>query len=566
MAHVLYLYAFPAHGGVGHILCRQFADELSTRHRVTRRYGVLAHEDYLQVEDQQVRAQHISDTEFLGGGYEILFVEGGLQLDPQRASARVSANVLRRFIESGGVVILHFDDHAALDIAPRLKFYNAFLGQARLPTLRDGGPAPEHWRQPGFAEYVEGHDSQHAIVPESARSDKWAGESYSSFFRIVVNDTYLRRIAAPLLRAYDGVGSLVVSRPYHLEPLYNTHVLVSGNPDTTQLWTPSGTLVWKDYSPIFAACIDNRINGLSVTVTGSLCRDAIVERYDSDNLLFMSNLVDRLLMYQRERREFLALPALVGARRESVAEGAREAGSQEEKEEIWNRLSDDFDRLSRHPQVLHHRREAKEFLRVALRRSWDELEESSRGFLVTGEAIFRAFRGAIEAWDFLPVSGEFCKALEVEIEAKFIDRFRQFLRSRGELGRFREQPAGKKMLLLSALRGRRKLSLGEFARELQRSVSGTELIYVAFREYVEASSPSPAFWWDPSKATSILTTVADRYRNSYVHSTHMPWDVCDEFRSQLLGLGEDAGWLLELLSTFPCSATGPKMTDDGRVQ
>ncbi len=92
-------------------------------------------------------------------------------------------------------------------------------------------------------------------------------------------------------------------------------------------------------------------------------------------------------------------------------------------------------------------------------------------------------------------------------------------------------------------------------------MSGTEPIYVAFREYVDASSPAPTFWRNPEKAGMILTTVAERYRNSYVHSTHMPWDVCDAFRSQLLGLGGDGGWLLELLGASPRAGVGLNFTD-----
>ena len=230
---------------------------------------------------------------------------------------------------------------------------------------------------------------------------------------------------------------------------------------------------------------------MSAIITGGICDDFVVQKQMGFNLCLtlwtsLSNI--------SERRPLLSLPMIV----KQVQEKAIEELSQaiEEKEEIYDRIIEQIHKaVQSHPSAQQYKAEAIEFLQVALKDCWQELEESTRHFLATGESVFRAFRNTKEM-DFAATAVEFAKGLEVELNTKVINRFRSFLEKRGNLPQIiqetREQ-GGSRSKLLSAVYSKRELTLGQIKYALEEAVRSPFTIYDEFQEFLKQKVTTLSF-------------------------------------------------------------------------
>ena len=530
-ANIIYLYAYLAEAGFGHIRCRKLIESLSEQHSVTLRYAIVPDDVFLKAETS-VKQQTISETDFLNGGYEVLIIERRLGIHSPDESEKVRAATLKRFLDNGGIVIFMFGE--GNQFASNSKIYNAFLNKAGIPLIRQPrseGEFPDIHLVGDITNHkiIRGFDKEHAL--------------HSGFlFWIDVNKKYLEYVDFHVRPAFEGISRLVVNAPVQVQvaPPFD-RILLAGNPGTTRMLT-SGDLWWDgDLYHVLGAYNDFG-KGVSAIITGDICDDFIVQQYETDGIQFMLNLVNLFIKYQRERRPFLSLPIIV---RRVQEEATRELSQAiEAKDKIYDRIIEQIHKaVQSHPSAQQYRAEAIEFLQVALKDCWQELEELTRNFLITGESVFRAFRTVKEV-DFAAPAVEFAKALEVELNAKLINRFRSYYKS---FSKRIQQKDRRRSVLLSD----KELTLGQIKHELKEIISNSNAVYVIFREYLKQKSDSPDFWLDSDKFPKTLQIITDRYRNGAAHTKRITLKLFEEWRNLLLGLKDESSLLLQVVKFSP---------------
>jgi hypothetical protein len=537
-ANILYLYAYLAEQGFGHIRCHKLIESLNNQYAVTLRYAIIPDDVFLKAEGS-VREQTIAESDFLFGGYEVLIIERILRVRSPEDSVKVQAPTLKQFLDNGGIVIFMFgEENLFIQDAEK---YNAFLKKAGLPLIRQ---PRSKWEFPEIHlvvdtsnQLIRGFDEEHAL-----RGD--------SLFSIDISRKYLEYINFQIYPAFEGISRLVVNFPIQVEPPFD-RILLAGNPNTTRMLT-SGDLWWDgDLYHIFGAYNDLG-KGVSAIITGGICDDFIVQQYETDGIQFMLNLVDLFIKYQRERRPFLSLPMIVKQVQEKAAKELIQA--LREEDEIYDRIVEQIhNAVQSHPSAQQYKVEAIEFLQVALKDCWQELEGSTRHFLATGESVFRAFRTAKEV-DFAATAIEFAKGLEVELNAKLINRFRSYLEKHEDLSQViqetREQ-GGSHSKLLYAVSSKRGLTLGQIKYELKEAIRRPFTIYDEFREYLKQKSDHPNFWLDSDKFPKTLRKVTQRYRNGAAHTAKITLELCKEWRNLLLGLEDQESLLSQIIKFAP---------------
>ncbi|HID20759.1 MAG TPA: hypothetical protein EYP28_07505 [Methanophagales archaeon] len=529
---ILYLYASLAEEGFGHIKCRKLIESLNNQYTLILRYAIVPDDVFLRAEGS-VKQQTISETDFLYGGYEVLIIEWRLRVRSPDESEKVRAATLKRFLDNGGIVIFMFREEN--EFIRNSETYNAFLEKTSIPLIRQPRSEEEF---PDI--HLVGDITHHRIIHGFDKEHALHG---NFLFSIDINKKYLEHVNFQIHPAFEGVSKLIVNVPVQVDPPFD-RILLAGNPSTTRMLT-SGDLWWDGALYHVLGAYDDYEKGVSAILTGGICDDFIVQQYETDGIQFMLNLVNLFIKYQRRRRPFLSLPIIV---RQVQEEATRELSQAiEEKDEIYDRIVEQIHKaVQSHPSALQRKAEAIEFLQLALKDCWQELEESTRDFLTTGESVFRAFRTVKEV-DFAAPAVEFAKALEVELNTKLINRFRSYSKKRGDFFQIIQRKDGSRSKLLS----RKELTLGQIRYELKEVTSNPATVYVKFREYLKQESDTPDFWLDGDKFPKTLQTITQRYRNGAAHTAKMTLELFEEWRNLLLGVKDGSSLLLRVVKFVP---------------
>ena len=285
---ILYLYAYLAGQGLGHIRSRNLVGALSRRHRVTLRYAVLPDHLFSRA-GGGVRRQTMAEGDFLSGGFEVLVIEERLNVRSPEESEKARAETLNQFLEGGGVILFLFKEENAF--LGKAENYNAFLRGAGLPAIR----RPQSRREfpdpsmadPSIPQLIRGYDEEHALHG-------------GSLFHIEINRKYLDQVAPEVHPAFEGVSRLVVDTPIQLE-VPPAKPLLTGNPATTRMLT-TRDLWWTGDPHHIPAAYKDRGKGVAATITGAICHDHIDNHYPTDGIQFMLNLVNLFTAHQRKRR------------------------------------------------------------------------------------------------------------------------------------------------------------------------------------------------------------------------------------------------------------------------
>jgi len=228
-ANILYLYAFLAEQGFGHIKCRKFIESLNDHYNVTLRYAIVQDDVFLKAEGS-VKQQTIAETDFLYGGYEVLIIEWRLRVRFPDDSEKVRAATLRQFLDNGGIVIFMFREEN--EFIRDSETYNTFLTKTGLPLIRQPRSKEEF---PDI--HLLGDITHHHIIRSF---DKEHAVHGNFLFSIDINKKYLEYVNFQIHPAFQGISRLVVNAPVQVEPFMD-RVLLAGNPGTTRMLT-SGDL------------------------------------------------------------------------------------------------------------------------------------------------------------------------------------------------------------------------------------------------------------------------------------------------------------------------------------
>jgi len=289
---ILYLYAYLAEQGLGHIRSRNLVGALGKEHDVALRYAIVGDAVFSGARGS-VKRQTMAESHFLSGGYRVLVIEERLGVRSPAESEKVRAETLRRFFDGGGITIFLFKEEN--EFLARAEDYNAFLREAGLPLIRQPRSQDEFLTPipaafDSFPQLIRGYDEEHALRG-------------GSLFYIEVNRKYLEYVNPDVHPAFEGVSRLVVDNPIQLD-VPPSKILLAGNPDTTRMLATSD-FWWDGAAYHIPAAYNDHGNGVTAMITGGICSDYIDKNYPTDGIQFMLNLVNLLLKYQRKRCSLL---------------------------------------------------------------------------------------------------------------------------------------------------------------------------------------------------------------------------------------------------------------------
>lgn len=350
---ILYLYDLEGGQNPREILCQKFLKKLEQIYDVTHAHGIVP-ESEIEVLPEDARGQVLTEESVLDEDFRLIFMEGRLRLEEVGRGRRVYADFLRRFIDEGGVVILHLADPFEIWTEPGIIDHNRFLHEAGLPQIDVRGKntllVDEYRRSPDDMESVQEEieeleqsveDREEVVqtIKQYLREEGYEGDIDQKADSLAANPEeeleekrqemeWLRggwgdpdrqiRVTRPVggtlipvsprfqgcledisKLSYSKAARLCVPEDLDPIPIADQVLLVDqwmmhDEVDRTNLRDPGIG------APVLAACREWN-HGFGCLITGNICDDIVVEASNSDNLEYMMGLVGDLLDYQQEK-------------------------------------------------------------------------------------------------------------------------------------------------------------------------------------------------------------------------------------------------------------------------
>jgi hypothetical protein len=533
---LVYLYSDLAQRDIHHIRCRELLAALETEFDVIQGWALSPRHSIRAGSNGALQNQLLPETVLFEAPASVLYIEGqvafGLVSDDRIAlhvDSKVRRQVLADYFDQGGITILDlfseplFIGHST----EQLLQFQQYLHESRLPSLHLTASASEFsdlglLSSDGHVKNLLPHavDNEHVVAP--------------GIFRVEVTPSYLQRIHPSLHSAYSGVSRLLLNTP---QPVMAStrKPLLAGNPNSTRFLADD----WNGAPPVFGVLNDSG-NGLSVTITGAPFYDRVLGAGSSDAVRFGMNLLMLLLDEQRRRRPYLGLPDTIETLRWQVPPDADEPTIAAFAHKVHDAIDD-----ARMPEWALER--AENSVRSALRDCWTELETRSHHRLRSGEAFFQLFRRVGEI-SFSGAIVEYAGAVEIELETKLFQKFREHLAGAGRLARL---VSSRKDTLAKYLDPAQdwNLTLGAMCYILKQCAErrSTDPLLGALDEFLDSRCEDPGFWLErlPGKLERVI-----ELRNGAAHKSTVSIGRFEEFRVLALGL-QDTGLICEIVSQAP---------------
>lgn len=268
---ILYLYYIMKLNGPDYHRARKLTEQLEEHHRLDLKYMILADDDYSAWNKADPGfPELISASDFLNGGYNCVIVDDRLY-ENNRVGYRIPPEVLQSFHEAGGIVTFFFGDQ---DIIRNGQLTSRDLG-TYLGRCNHGHGG------------LFSSDSSANIILGVQRGD--------SHLQIDITEDYLNSISPGVREVYDGVRRIVADWAFHLHP--GSELLLVG--DRTTGMVTDLDLYWDGPRPLIFGNMSQFV-GTTVFITGHIWKDYIIERYDSDNLRFLNNLLTHCAQTQKQ--------------------------------------------------------------------------------------------------------------------------------------------------------------------------------------------------------------------------------------------------------------------------
>lgn len=550
--NILYLYAYLAIQGFGHIKCRKLVDTLKGRYVVDLKYAIVSDKTFSK-SNESIRRETVPEGDLLSMKYRVLIIEARLGVvDSAKESEKMAASTLRKFIDKGGIVIFLMSDVNSIRNNP---IYNAFLKEAGLPAIRNPrskGEFPDIHLVSGDSfktDIIFGYDEENALTG-------------GHFFSIKIDEDYLKVVDNNARPAFQGVSQIVVDHPLQLE---GYKFLLVGNQESTRMVT-SGDL-WWDGNPYHVFGVYNDYGrGVSATITGGICLDQF-QNYKTDANKLILNLVDLFVKYQNMRSPFLGLYQTVKQIKKDSAEELAQALKKRDPESTYDKISEEISRL-----VLEKIRKIPEkiglkaarFAEDKLKEIWEELEDETRIFLISGETFYQQNR-LIKPESKLDFSGAivlFAKAIETELVTKLLEKFRDYLEKSGrssQLGLEKIRSKTNAVLFDYLFKGREKLSLGQIGFYL-RCINSSDPIISELRNFL-LESREPNYWILKEAFPKTLGYITVNFRNGSAHDKVMSLKQCEELRGIIFGSEGQESLIVHIFKNIP--STGKERTYRG---
>lgn len=510
---------------------------LGERYGMELKYAIVKDALWPQMEDS-LQNQTISESDFLNGLFRILIIEGQLGIEDDNNSQRGQASIIKRFIDSGGIVIFLLID---INEPRENSNYNSFLRNAGLPYIRNPRSEmefPDFYMLSGTGYQngvIFGYDNQHGIID-------------GNLFWIDINQDYLHSISPVIRDAYLNISRLVLDHPLQLEGF---GFLITGNPKTTRL-IASNDLWWDAAPPVFGLFSD-RGKGVSALITGAICSDSLQE-FKTDANVFLINLINLFLRYQEMRNPLLGLMqatrvAKIHATAElalAIEHGKAESFYDQKTKEIWNIVHAEVAKL---PKKV--RDYAIEICKSKFEDYWDKLETNTQTFVLTGEIVYQQNSIFREGFmDFSVVTIPFSKSIEAELSAKLLAEFKMYVGKSERLSVLTqdENRSKKNSILFGYLRGKRSLTLGEI-NFLFECINSSDIVISELRNYLSLSK-EPGFWMNKDAFPRKLKHITDDLRNGSAHVEVVGKDKAEEIRDLVLGINQKSV-LTEIIQKIP---------------
>lgn len=289
MQKILFLYCQPYPVGLDYTRNRNLIQALKANYDLDLRFGIWPDDGYSEIKHPEYKDEVLSESAFFSGDYDVVYIEEKLYVTSDRNASKVRAHVLKQFRNRHGIVIFNFNERSLLLNSPGIEVYNEFLNNAGLPQFK----RPRSYSE--FPDFVSGDISDYNNIVGYDKNSS-VDESGLSFY-VNINEETLDRIAFQFRPIYQGLSKLFLESPLQLERV--NKVLIPGNTSTHLL---SSDCWWDGSIPAFGVCNDLE-NGYGVLITGGVGIDELIEKYESDNIQFILNLISTLLLYKAERKE-----------------------------------------------------------------------------------------------------------------------------------------------------------------------------------------------------------------------------------------------------------------------
>ena len=543
--NILYLYAHLAVQGFGHIKCRKLVDTLKGRYAVDLKYAIVS-DNAFSKSNESIRRETVPESDLLSMKYRVLVIEARLGVvESAKESEKMAASTLRKFIDQGGIVIFLMSD---VNNVLNNQYYNAFLKQAGLPTIRN---PRSKWEFPDI--HLVSEDSfKTAII--FGYDEKNAVDG-GHFFSIKIDEDYLKLIDNNIHPAFKGVSQIIVDHPLQLE---GYKFLLAGNQESTRMVT-SGDLWWDGNPYHIFGMYNDYGRGVSATITGGICLDQF-QKYKTDANKLILNLVDLFVKYQNMRSPFLGLYRTVKQIKKDSAEELAQALKKKDPESTYNKISEEISRL-----VLEEIRKIPEKIRLQvarfaedkLKEIWEELEDETRIFLISGETFYQQNR-LIKSESKLDFSGAivlFAKAIETELVTKLLKRFRDYLEKSdrsSQLGLEKIRSKTNAILFDYLFKGREKLSLGQIGFCL-RYINSPDPIISELRNFL-LESKEPKYWISKEAFPKTLDYITVYFRNGSAHDKVMSLKQCEELRGIIFGSEGQESLIVNIFKNIPSTS------------
>lgn len=290
---ILFLYDKPVPFGYEYTRTRKFIHELQLEYELEQKFGVYDIERYSSIKHAQAKNEIITEDEFLSAGYDLVFIENQLYVETETDAHRANSSTYKKFLDKGGALVFGFGDTFEFLNGVGIEKYNKFLQNSGLPQIRTPASREEFlnyesYRDTTARQTIRGVDEIAPLQNELYR------------FYVQITDTYKKQIPPKIRSVYQDINKLFLPNPIQFDTLEN--VLIGGN-RTTKLLTV-GDLWWDGASPTFGV-FNDLSNGCSVLLPGHMILDSVLDENPSDNMKFLMNLVNLLIVRQRERKELM---------------------------------------------------------------------------------------------------------------------------------------------------------------------------------------------------------------------------------------------------------------------
>ncbi len=291
---VLFIYAYEAKKGFGHIQSQKLISTLKEDYDVKIAYGICPDIQYSTLTNLSLKNQLISESQCLSENYDYIIIEDrlGISSSTKDRTDKFVFDFLRKYVYDGGILLFLCNE----TIHPiGTQAYNHFLNEAGLPLIREATSENQF-------------ELPHLVGTNNFTSDVLYGydtdgkSSHGRTYEITIDNRYKACIPAPIRPIYEGVNKLVVNMTLQVDTQVGNWVAV-GNKSTKIL--TSSDLFWDgDICHVFAN-YKHYNKGIGILFGSNICSDRLCDSSQSDAIKLIQNTLLHFERLNRQRKELM---------------------------------------------------------------------------------------------------------------------------------------------------------------------------------------------------------------------------------------------------------------------